>query len=1650
MWRTIMTRIILILSLLFSFSSAAEVGDSILNSATISYTISGTDKNMTSNEVNNTVVATPATIEFLAVTPTGTAETLQSTTYIDSNGNLVSQPNPLLPDGSTITPPATVGVVDTAVYTEQDLVLIRVIDIDQNTDMLTQQTIEINATNPSTGDIETLILTETTPNSGVFVGYLHTTPAATQHGNGDISVKAGDHLYATYVDNGTLIEVVAEAEVLAMQFRLLASKTQSKDVAGIGEFVKYTVTIENISSITLNNVLIEDRLPNGLKYQDGSFKVDGVLAASTLSADGRTLSFIQPILSAGQKVEISYVALIGAGTIDGKAVNIAWGSSRYGGKSNIAKITLKIKEELHRSKGFILGMVRDANISCEADKTSPKGKDAVVASSAVASVEGEANKPKGCGVEGIKLYMEDGRFVVTDKEGKYHFVDVSNGTHVVQIDDESFKGRYKLASCEQNTRFAGSSRSQFVDIYQGSLARADFCLERLPGITGSAKLTMSISKKSSNEIEITLKIDKNMGLIDPEVFLSLSEGLEYVKNSSSNHIEPHLSEDMIAVKLGKSTVVTLRLKSLDGANPDKEIRGILYFDTQVSSNQKSDIAQVMFTTDNRMKGTISQITQAEDSVALNSVGGKTPIEAGDYNWTKPTKQVYMPQYSTNDVDELGKEPRVVWPPKGWIPDIPSTRVAILYPKGHSVELQLNGRKVSMLNYEGLFRSSSREVNIMHFKGVDLAEGKNTFTALIKKGDSVVKRVSRVVFVESRAPKQMQFLSKYSYLIADGKHSPIIAVKFTGPSGHPLRGGMVGSFTTDAAHEPQTMSNGKGQYTIDSEGVAYIKLKPTAIAGETQLRFKIDDKEELLSVYLKPHLREWILVGFAEGTVGYNKLNGNMQSLTAKGAKDKWYKKGRVAFFAKGRIKGDWLLTMAYDTGRKKGDRKLFDTIDKDAYYTLYQDATSQGSEAPSTKKLYLKLEKNHSSILFGDYNTKLDKTELANYTRSFTGLKADYGSNNITATGFIAKSDKLFFREEHRGDGTRGYYQLGQKPIVDASETIIIEVRDRHREEIILESKELQRYRDYDIDYDKGTIYFKEPIYSTDRNFNPRYIVIKYEVEGDGQSHYTYGGRAAIKSSDGKYEAGVSYINEETGSGDNTLYGVDAKAKLTDNLEIKAEYAKSSNGADGNKTEGEALVASIEYKDDNLSARAYYRKQDGSFGLGQLSAVLSATRKIGIDISQKISKLWSINATLYQNRKYDDNSTVNDENVFEATASFKEKLWNGSFGYRYADNTKTKATHQIITKVGRDFMDGNLYLWISHDQSLGSNEDEEFPTKTALGLDYKYDVNTTIFGKLERSDGSKGVVWSSRVGVAYEPWKDSKITYTRLYDSGKDGSRIFDSIGLTRTLLWKEKWKVKLGYEKGIESGDSSSGNKDFDAYNVSVNYTAEKYSADASLGYRDTDGEDKVNLDAGVYIKQSDAIGLAVAVGYHRSWDNDIESRDADAKFAFVYRPIERNWVALSRLDFVDKYSKTQTDETRTRKLISNTHINWQASDKWEFGLHYGLKHVVDDIDAKSYKSWTDLVGLNARYDINPKWSVGLQGAILHSYTAKNYDYSYGTFVEASPQKDTVFTFGYNAEGFEDEDFSQQNYHQEGAYLKIKIKFDQDSVKGLVKGAVK
>ena len=1618
-------------TLFFLFSSvlyAANVGDIISNIAEAEYTVSSIDKNSTSNEVTFTVEGTSAQIRFLRAQNSGDENLLLGeSSYLDSSGNWQSMPAPTLSDGTVLDTANPISMSASSLYDINDLLIIEVRDADRNVDAAVRDTIQVIVTSP-TGDTETIQLIETSVNSGVFTGYLPVLNEASTAGDGKLHVEAGAQIEVSYKDQDNTVKVAAasiapyshvfvaedgvplagvevllvdvatgsvvaqatsqksigdtpgsrQAKVMtnssgeyrfgvvpAGEYRLEINdpsstyyfpsaydpneldayhyevkdndsygetfkhsggvlplidipvdkeravvwidKQVNKNVVSIGEIVQYTLTVHNDGNSRARDLVIDDHLPLGVKYKNGTSKLEGSDVVPRLSADGKHLYYDVAAVEPKSTVTVTFIAEITAGIVNAEAINEAWVSGQHIARSNRASATVRVKEELMRSKGIIIGQVYE----CAYEK----------------------NK-KGHGVANVKLYMENGTYVITDENGKYHIEGVEAGTHVVQVDVDMLPNGYEMGDNANNARFAGRNFSQFVDVGRGALKRVDFCLNRSNGV-----------KRDTN-----------------------------------------------------------------------------------ASKAKTKVADI-------------------------------------YDYTIPTSVPTMPKYNRNHLQNMRGKTEILWPPEKFVPSIPSTRIAVVHHKDEKAEVWLNDQKVSMLNYDGRKTDTNNSTVIDTYKGVDLLDRTNTITVkILNKQKQVIKTLVRTLHV-SGAPVKIEYIAKNSFTVADGKHSPVIAVKFIDAKGLPLRAGITGTFTIEAPYQSQVAldqlqedplggSTGENRYTIDSEGIAYIKLQPTTQSGKVSLHFKILDRDEVIRAWLTPQLREWIMVGFAEGTVGYNTLKGHQESLDARGAKDKVITEGRVSFFAKGRIKGDWLLTMAYDSGKDTENARFFDEIDPNTYYTLYNDGSVQNYEASSRKKLFLKIEKERFFALFGDFDTDMTYTELSQYSRRMTGIKAVYHGDTIDAGAFVANTDQLFKKDEIRGDGTSGFYHLKSKPVMLNSESITIEVRDRYHNERIIEKKTLQRFRDYEIDYDRGTLYFKEPIYSTDENFNPRFIVVDYEIEGDGSKHYTYGGRAAYKALEGALEIGGSYIHEDTAKKQSELYGADTNIKIGENTIIKAEYAKTKTTQDGNTTYGDAKLAEIEHVSNGYYLRAYYREQEDAFGLGQLSSSLGATRKVGIDAAKEFENRLAFKVSAYRDTNLLEKK---DQDVFEFRAQMDQTLWSTYVGYRFADHTDTEEVHQMLVGASYAFFDQRLKLSVTHDQSFGEDEDELFPTKTTVGLDYALTSSLNLFANYEWAKGTEDHELG-RVGMRYRPWSGMTLENTSVSEFTNDTTRLYNTLGMLQTYQFNENWSINAGYERGelldgnFTDGNLTKENDTFDAYRLGVNYHTDAWSALINGEYRNGHMESKYNFTAGVYTQVDDDLAVALSAGYNEVKDDFKSQKDADLRFSLAYRPEETNWIILEKLDYIYNASDLTEELTglietmKTEKIINNLNFNYTSNYDVEVSLQHGIKYVVDTIEEYEHKGITQLFGVDIRYDITGKWEIGTQSSMLYAQSADNWDYGVGLYTGYNIFDNMLMTLGYNWAGFEDRDFSLQTYRIEGPYAQFKMKVDQQNLKDVVR----
>ena len=412
---------------------------------------------------------------------------------------------------------------------------------------------------------------------------------------------------------------------------------------------------------------------------------------------------------------------------------------------------------------------------------------------------------------------------------------------------------------------------------------------------------------------------------------------------------------------------------------------------------------------------------------------------------------------------------------------------------------------------------------------------------------------------------------------------------------PVQGAMVTVSGNHIKPEQRVFALGREVPVSPGGSFAVQEILPP---GRHDVAVKVEGPEPL--EFLRPiYIAQdrWFYVALADLTIGGNSSKGPAALVTAD---TEHYSKtvfmdGRVAYYLKGRIKGDWLLTASADTQEQplssifssldeKDPRYLLRRLDPDRYYPVYGDDSTMTEDAPTQGKFYVRLERGESYVMWGNYTVSLHGNELATVDRGLYGGRlhavtdatTKYGERRATLDGFLGDPGTLSAREEYRGTGGSLYY-LKHLDSTIGSDLLSIEVRDKNSG-LVLRTQDLVRGQDYDIDSLQGRIVLSQPLPSTsddtsivrtgDIPGNPVFLVVRYEYQpGLAQmSNYDYGGR--VSNWFGNHlEIGANASRQnEAANGDRRIGGLDATLRYTPSTYIKGELAQSRGPGPGEQS----------------------------------------------------------------------------------------------------------------------------------------------------------------------------------------------------------------------------------------------------------------------------------------------------------------------------------------------------------------------------------------------------------------------------------------------------------------------------------------------------
>lgn len=1642
-------------------------------------------------------------------------------------------------------------------YASGDTIYVQVTDLDQNIDPAVAETIIVVLTDSVTGDTETIILTETGLNTGIFCGSVHSSINTSSSNDGTLSVAANSRLQATYTDTldaspvstasalidplgivfdsitGTPVSgavvtlrnwnnitnscdltswptlppgqvnpalatgtdgkfafplvspgdycfqvippagytfpsVVADADLpggftigngsrgdkftlsagdpaLIRDIpvdppigKLVITKTANKTTAAIGDLVIYTLKLENKGDAPVTSIKISDIMPHGISYIGGSSLIDGNAAADPKASSGRTFTWSTSSLAPKKSMEITYRAVVGPDARMGTGINTVTTSGTSLGKtvvSNRAFVEIKITEGVFTGKGTIIGRV-------------------------FIDRDGDGSIRKDAGVPDAVLYLEDGTRVITDKKGKFSITGVVPGTHVLRLDETSLpKG---LVPKPLSNRFMTNGTSQFVDMTPGGLFKANFAVDKKKSESVDKPQVVPEVKPS------TEKLKEKTTMVIGQAYRKVEETKQETATLISAPLAQDAEDDDLELTSSvKKPEITLPVVSAEPKEKEQEKANetVLENNQEVTSSSSTGIESVQ-----SGQSKDEKIAQPELAPAKK----ETPVTEGQSVETASSEFLLEEK-----IKKMKPDLEFLSPADKSISKKKNIRVLVKASTDTSLTLTVNGETIDKSHIGKQIKYAQGHVIIYEYVDIHLTDSQENIITAELKDQFGIERGKKQIRVEATGePTQIVINTDKTEAEADGQSKISVNVSLEDSRGHvvPYGGTITVDVTAGEIQEKDADPANEGHQIRCQEGTAHFTIVAPRETGNAKISVQLNDVSKSIDVCFVPHLRPMFVVGVGEIVLGHGNSSDDLNYLKDRSTfGDGTYLNGRGAFFLKGNIYKDVLLTAAYDSGKRRTDelfRESDTRVDAEEKYPIYGDESKVGYEALSRENLYVKLEKGKSYLLYGDYRTDLTETKLSAYTRSFNGLKFEVNTDKFRLRSFGTHTDQGQFIDTLPGKGISGYYYLTHYQIVDGSERVAIETRDRLQPDRVLKRELKSRGSDYEIDYGLGTILFNVAIPSHDSEGNPLYVVATYESRQDGDKYYIYGGRGAYKVID-QLEVGATGIVEENSISDYHLFGGDVTLKLPGSTTLKGEYARTRGLFDISNSyapqDGEGWSFDLESKPlKQLTLKGYYRDLSDYFSNLSANDAIRGTRKYGLDAAYEIQPALMLKAK-YLDEKDRINNSSHMLASMGATKKFTKTTVSAELAHETADNitdtpvqipytpggllngvpffnsyeTPERATFLKLA-IERELLK-DLSLSLSHKQDLSGNG--YFLSQG--GLNYQLNKLNKLYIREEYAKYQDGTQTRTLIGAESQVLKNTTAyTEYRLAD-GSAGYRNEQVMGLKNKLQIMEGVTANIAAEYLTTlSGQKNPNQPDAYAAAVGMEYLPkEDFKITGRLEHRNEIDGDKSSYLAEISsaYKLNPDYSLLLRERYFLEKNAGNDNHTSRFLVGLAYRPLDNDrFNALGKIEYKYNRQSASSPNYTINSFIASTEGIYQLNPKIQLMGKYAGKLEMDD----SFNSYTDLVAARILYDLTDRFDAGVEYRMLTSHLTNTRLHGGSAEVGYRVIDQLWLSLGYCFDRF-DEDLTGDSYYGEGPYLKLRFKFDETTLRKIKSSTV-
>ncbi|MEP3723367.1 MAG: hypothetical protein ABJM59_04185, partial [Parasphingorhabdus sp.] len=507
---------------------------------------------------------------------------------------------------------------------------------------------------------------------------------------------------------------------------------------------------------------------------------------------------------------------------------------------------------------------------------------------------------------------------------------------------------------------------------------------------------------------------------------------------------------------------------------------------------------------------------------------------------------------------------------------------------------------------------------------------------------------------------------------------------------------------------------------------------------------------------------------------------------------------------------------------------------------------------------------------------------------------------------------------------------------------------------------------------------------------------------------------------------------------------------------------------------------------------AYVRRQASGYGLGQLNASESGSRKFGIDARVRVRENLSLAVTGYQ-----ENFLTSGARRRAGTAELEYRADNTSFraGMTYANDRLSDGTvnESTLLRLGatQRLFDGKLELDAQTEFAVGGQDESvDFPARHSFSARYSITNDIKVVGTYEIADGENIDARTARIGVDVAPWDGARIVSSmNQQEISEFGPRTYAAYGLTQSIPLDDKWTVDFSLDGnetigGIDRndvindeqpvasggflGNDSSLTEDFIAITAGATYRTDDWSWTSRAEYRDGDISERYGFTTALLkqISEGSALGALASVFVAKD-ETGVSTRVIEAEGSWAHRPSDSEWSWLEKLEFREDRVRNAVagasgpiggapllvnGNVTSRRIINSLSVNYTPIDAddgifteaGEYSFFWGSRYVFDKFGQDDVKGWSNVVGADIKFDLSDTVDIGGQATARIGNDFDTVAYSGGPSVGITPFKNGYISIGYNVVGFEDRDFEESRYTRDGPFITFRLKFDQQTLGNL------